>query len=75
MELMTPRIHYKINLYWSRDDPLFIAEVPELPGCGRWGHLPGGRGQRRGRHLGEWIETAIELGRPVPEPRGCLMYA
>jgi len=23
----------------------------------------------------EWIETARELGRPVPEPRGRLVYA
>jgi len=23
----------------------------------------------------EWIETARELGRPIPEPRGKLMYA
>lgn len=25
--------------------------------------------------IGEWIETARELGRPVPEPKGRLMYA
>ena len=23
----------------------------------------------------EWIETARELGRPIPEPRGRLVYA
>jgi predicted RNase H-like HicB family nuclease len=25
--------------------------------------------------IGEWIEMAQEMGRPVPEPRGRLMYA
>ena len=25
--------------------------------------------------IAEWIETAKELGRPIPEPRGRLLYA
>ena len=25
--------------------------------------------------IGQWLETARELGRPIPEPRGKLTYA
>jgi len=27
------------------------------------------------RVIAEWIETAVELGRYVPEPKGRLLYA
>jgi predicted RNase H-like HicB family nuclease len=66
---------YEVILYWSDEDRAFIAEVPELPGC-----MADGRTYREAlknaeRIIAEWLETAKILGRPIPEPKGRLMYA
>ncbi|MFN6484644.1 MULTISPECIES: type II toxin-antitoxin system HicB family antitoxin [unclassified Nostoc] len=65
---------YEIILYWSELDQAFIAEVPELPGC-----AADGDSYQEALHnvelvVQEWIETAKDLGRPVPQPRPRLMY-
>ncbi len=66
---------FEIILYWSNEDQAFIAEVPELPGCAADGTTrQEALAKRRGRHLG-MAETARELGRPIPEPRGRLLFA
>lgn len=66
---------YEIILYWSDEDEAFIAEVPELPGCAADGLT---------RHealsaveivISEWLETAQQLGRQAPEPKGRLLFA
>jgi predicted RNase H-like HicB family nuclease len=66
---------YEIIIYWSEADKAFIAEVPELPGCA-------GDGKSHKEALAnveviikEWVETAEELGRPIPAPRGRLAFA
>ncbi|MBD5168885.1 MAG: type II toxin-antitoxin system HicB family antitoxin [Oscillibacter sp.] len=66
---------YEIILYWSEDDNAYIAEVPELAGC-----MADGSTAKEALHnvelvAQEWIETARELGKPVPVPRGRLKYA
>lgn len=68
-------VRYQIILYWSQSDQAFIAEVPELPGCAADGATYREALANVEVVLHEWIETARELGRPVPEPRGRLMYA
>ncbi len=68
-------IQYEIILYWSREDQAFIAEVPELAGCAADGATYQEAVTNAEVVIREWIETARELGRPVPEPRGRLMYA
>ena len=60
---------YEIVLYWSQEDDAFIAEVPELAGC-----MADGPNRQEALAnveviIEEWIATAIELGRPIPEPR------
>ena len=66
---------YEIIIYWSAEDGAFIAEVPELPGCAADG--PSYREALSNAEvvIREWIETAETLGRPVPEPKGRLMFA
>ena len=66
---------YEIIIYWSAKDDAFIAEVPELPGC-----TADGRSHKEALEnvqvvIDEWIETAREIGREIPEPRGRLSYA
>jgi len=72
---MSPDIRYAIILYWSRDDEAFIAEVPELPGCAADGATYGEALANAETVVREWIETARELGRPIPAPRGRLTSA
>lgn len=66
---------YEIILYWSHDDNAYIAEVPELAGCMADGPTTLEAVKNVERVIEEWIETAMELGRPVPTPKGRLHYA
>jgi predicted RNase H-like HicB family nuclease len=68
-------LRYEIILYWSEEDQAFIAEVPELPGCAADGETYQEALQNVEVIMQEWIETAKELGRPIPEPKGRLMFA
>ncbi|HUP51865.1 MAG TPA: type II toxin-antitoxin system HicB family antitoxin [Longimicrobiales bacterium] len=61
---------YEIILYWSNEDQAYIAEVPELPGCAADGPTYQEAIANVEVIIDEWIETALELGRPVPEPKG-----
>lgn len=61
---------YEIILYWSNDDRVFIAEVPELPGCIAHGDTQKAALTNAKEAIQLWIETAKEFGDPVPEPKG-----
>ena len=66
---------YEIIVYWSREDEAFIAEVPELPGCMADGDTYQSAISNAEVIIQEWIETAEKLGRPIPQPKGRLVYA
>jgi predicted RNase H-like HicB family nuclease len=72
---MKPDPRYEVIIYWSAEDEAYIAEVPELPGCAADGATYEAALSNVRIVIDEWIETAQQLGRPVPEPRGRLMYA
>jgi predicted RNase H-like HicB family nuclease len=72
---MTNNYRYEIILYWSQEDQAFIAEVPELAGCAADGATYQEALASVQAVIQEWIETARELGRAIPEPRGRLMFA
>ena len=66
---------YEIIIYWIEEDQAYIAEVPELPGCAADGRTYKQALANVEVIIQEWIETAKELKRPVPEPKGRLLYA
>ena len=68
-------IRYEVIIYWSSEDQVFIVEVPELPGCMADGATYQDALTNAQVIIQEWIETARELGRPIPEPKGRLVYA
>jgi predicted RNase H-like HicB family nuclease len=68
-------LKYEVIIYWSPNDEAFIAEVPELAGCAADGPTPREALANVEVVAAEWIETARELGRPVPEPKGRLLFA
>ena len=70
-----PMIRYEVIIYWSDEDKAFIAEVPELPGCAADGKTYREALANVEVVIKEWIETAKELGRPIPQPKGRLVFA
>ncbi|MBD1826482.1 type II toxin-antitoxin system HicB family antitoxin [Microcoleus sp. FACHB-61] len=65
---------YEVIIYWSQEDQAFIAEVPELAGCAADGETYQEALQNVEMIMQEWIETAQELGRSIPQPKGRLMF-
>jgi predicted RNase H-like HicB family nuclease len=72
---MTDNPRYEVIIYWREPDQAFVAEVPELPGCAADGATYQEAIAAVEVVIREWIETAHELGRPIPKPRGRLLFA
>ncbi|OGW43586.1 MAG: hypothetical protein A2Y66_02275 [Nitrospirae bacterium RBG_13_41_22] len=66
---------YEVIVYWSDEDEALIAEVPELPGCMADGMTYEEAIKNVQVIIAEWIETAKQLNREIPEPKGKLAYA
>jgi predicted RNase H-like HicB family nuclease len=67
---------YETIIYWSEEDAVFIAEVPELPGCMAHGDSYESALAHAKEAIQLWLDTAMEFGDPIPEPKGRrLMYA
>ena len=66
---------FELKIDWSDEDHAFIAEVPALPGCAADGKTYKEAVENVEGIIQEWIETAKELGRPIPKPKGRLKYA
>ncbi len=61
---------YEIIIYWSDDDDVFVSEVPELPGCMAHGATQEAALSNVREAMDLWLETAKEIGSPIPEPKG-----
>jgi len=61
---------YEIIIYWSNEDQVFVAEVPELAGCMAHGDSPESALANASQAIQLWIDTAREFGDPIPEPKG-----
>jgi predicted RNase H-like HicB family nuclease len=70
-----PLIRYEVIICWSKNDEAFVAEVPELPGCAADGRTYREALENAERVIQEWIDTARELKRAIPEPKGRLQFA
>ena len=68
-------LKYEIIIYWSSQNNAYIGEVPELAGCMADGASYIEAVNNAEIIIQEWIETAKELGKTIPEPKGRLMYA
>ena len=67
--------NYELIIYWSERDRAFLVEVPELPGCMADGASRHEAVKNAEEVIQLWIETAKELGREIPKPKGRLAYA
>ena len=68
-------MRYEVTLYWSEEDNAFVAEAPELPGCAADGSTYQEALANLEIVIQEWIETAKQLGRPIPQPKRRLPVA
>lgn len=61
---------YEIIIFWDSEDEIYIAEVPELPGCIAHGESYETALENVQQAMKHWIRTAEEFKDPVPEPKG-----
>ena len=66
---------YEMIIYWNNEDNVYLVEVPELAGCMADGATYEEALRNAKVVIDEWIETAQQLGREIPEPKGKLAYA
>jgi predicted RNase H-like HicB family nuclease len=60
---------YEIIIYWSEEDEVFVAEVPELKGCMAHGKTQSDAVININEAIELWIETAEEFGDEIPTPK------
>lgn len=61
--------HYHINVFWSKEDQSWIADVPDLKPCSAHGDTPAEAIDEAEIAIALWLETARERGFSIPEPR------
>lgn len=61
---------YEVRICWSQGDESFVAEIPELPGCMAHGDTPQSALANAQDAIGLWLDTARQLGREIPKPKG-----
>jgi predicted RNase H-like HicB family nuclease len=66
---------YEVVISWSDDDDCFIADVPELPGCMADGPTHQEAASNAETAIREWLDTATQLGRPIPQPKRRIRFA
>ena len=63
-----PTHKYQLHIFWSAEDDAFLVDVPDLPGCMTHGNTPAEAARNAEEAISLWLDTARELGRPIPEP-------
>jgi len=66
---------YEIIIYWSDEDQAFVAEAPKPPGCATDGQNYAEALSNVDVIIQEWIDTAKQIGQPIPSAKGRLMFA
>lgn len=68
-------MHYEIVLFWSSEDDVFVAEVPDLPGCMAHGATHEEALAQVKEAAALWLDVARERGEELPRPRPHLLAA
>ena len=59
----------EIIIFWSKEDGVFVADIPELPGCVAHGRTREDALKNAEIAARLWVSTAVEFGDQVPEPK------
>jgi len=60
---------YHINVFYSKVDEGFIADVPDLIDCSAFGKTPGEAMEKVMETMERWLEEARASGEEIPVPR------
>ena len=61
---------YEVIISWSEEDQVFVADIPELPGCLAHGDTQEEALTQAKTAAELWIATATEFGDDIPQPKG-----
>lgn len=61
---------YEVIIFWSNEDQVYIADIPELPGCMAHGDTHELALAHAKEAMQLWLDTAREFGDPTPQPKG-----
>jgi len=60
---------YHINIFYSRADCGYIADIPDLEACSAFGETPEDALKEVQRAKRAWMQAARKEGKPVPRPK------
>jgi predicted RNase H-like HicB family nuclease len=60
---------YHINIFYSREDGGYIADIPDLDACSAFGDTPEEALAEVNIAKTAWLKAAREAGKPIPRPR------
>ena len=60
---------HHINIFYSKKDNGYIAEIPDLRYCSAFGRTPAEPVMELEKAEVAWIEATLAAGKPVPKPR------
>ena len=60
---------FQILVAWSPEDRVFVAQVPDLPGCIAHGETESEAVENADTAIELYLEDLIESGSSIPEPR------
>lgn len=66
---------YRVEVEFSPEDEGYVATMPELPGCSAYGDTLEDAVRELRVAAEAWLETARDLGRPIPEPDSLRPYS
>ena len=61
--------HYSVILEWDDEDRIYVATVPELPGCQTHGKTLEEAARQAQDAIESWVDGVRGRGRPLPKPR------
>ena len=61
-------LKYAVIIEWSDEDDVFVARVPDLPGCMAHGHSYDQAVREVQDAMDIWLDVARQRGREIPLP-------
>jgi len=66
---------YRIEVSWSSEDRVWVADVPDLPFCTAHGSTPHEAVEEVEQAVEAWLEAARATGRTPPAPSSSVLKA
>jgi predicted RNase H-like HicB family nuclease len=60
---------YAIVVFWSEEDAVWVADVPDLKSCSAFGNSPEEAFAEVQVAMEAWLAAARDAGLPIPNPR------